>query len=153
MKKITLILKRVFEKGRICFLLPTDPALLAECKDVLTVCHANHGDYVRVTMQPPYKPRTTGRHSQNSAIHGYCQQIAQAIGEDMEFIKIYAKQLAISRGYPAKRDEAGNVIISPLTDCAIPESTTNINTAEAAILIETIQEIAAEHGIILYGET
>lgn len=150
--EISLVLKRVFMRGFLCFELPKDPAALAELKHLLILCKEKHGDYLRVKLKPPYKPRTTGRNSQNAAIHGYCSQIAEELGESADFIKIYCKELAVSRGYPCERDADGNIKISKLTDRPIPVSTTEIDTQEAGILIDVIIELAAEHGIILRND-
>lgn len=70
----------------------------------------------------------------------------------MEVIKMYCKQRAIKRGYPVKRDNNGDVIISRLTGEPIPESSANCNTVEAGYLIDELIQLSAELGITLYNE-
>ena len=152
MKEISVILRRVFIKGFIAFELPRDPLIVESLRGVLSLCKTKHNDFVRVSLKPPYKKRTSGKHSQNSAIHGYCQQIANYTGDDLESIKNYCKEKAIARGYPVKRDENGDVIISRLTDKPIPLSSADINTVEAGYLIDTIIQVAAELGLTLYND-
>ena len=78
MKKISLVLKRI---EKLSFEPPapgTDErfALL----NVLNLCRAKYGDYVRVTCQPPYKKRSTGDLSQNHKWNGKIMQICRETG-------------------------------------------------------------------------
>lgn len=152
MEHCEVVLKRRFLKGFLCFELPKDPLILQSIKGVLLVCQKKHNDYVKVIFKIPYKKRTQGKKSQNSAIHGYAQQIANYTGDEMEVIKMYCKQRAIKRGYPVKRDNNGDVIISRLTGEPIPESSANCNTVEAGYLIDELIQLASELGITLYNE-
>jgi hypothetical protein len=95
--------------------------------------------YYRIRIDRPRKARTTGERSQNHHINGHCQQIAIETGNDLETVKMYCKEQAISEGYPF--DEFGGR--------AIPYSETRIDTVQAGVLIETIHRLAAELGIVL----
>jgi hypothetical protein len=98
---------------------------------------------VRVTLKKPGRPRTTGAFSQSHCINGYCQQIATATGQDFDTVKMAMKRLAVSRGYPFRTEK--------FTGEIVPYSETEINTEQAAILIETIIQFASEYNIRLYN--
>ena len=98
--------------------------------------------FVKVSLDRPGRPRTTGENSQNHFINGACQKIAVETGNDFDTVKMAMKKMALSRGYPF--DTIGTEII--------PKSESKLTTAEAKILIETIQEFAAEWDISLGGE-
>ena len=150
--KADVVLHRSFQPGRICFDLPDDEAMTELIRQVLRSCKDKYGDFVRVTLQKPYQKRTQGKHSQNSAIHGFCQQIAMATGNDLETVKLVAKTRAMSRGYPAKVDRNGNVIMNLFTREPEPESSADVNTVEAGYVIDALQQLAAELGIRLVEE-
>ena len=96
--------------------------------------------YYKLTIEPPFKPRTTGWKSQNHRINGFIQQIAMATGNSFSAVKERMKELAIDRGYP----------IEILPDGSIkPKSESEISTIEAGYLIDTIEQFAAEWGIEL----
>jgi hypothetical protein len=67
----------------------------------------------------------------------------------MERIKDYCKKRAVRRGYPVKKNELGEIIISKLDGEPIPESSGKVNTVEASYLIEELQQLASELEIIL----
>lgn len=144
---VTLVLQKV--KGRLEFIPPSGVNERAALRHILQLCKDRHNNYVSVTFAAPYKKRTTGKHSQNSAIHGFAQCIAEYTGDDVESIKTFCKKRAIRRGYPVKKDGDGNIIFSKLDGEPIPESSANINTVEAGYLIDELQQLAAELDIPL----
>lgn len=95
--------------------------------------------YVKVQFSKPGKPMTTGLRSQCNCIHGWCAVIAQWCGHEVDEIKTAMKQKAESRGYPVKY-----VLGKP-----VPASLSEITTVQAAALIETIVQFAAENEILL----
>ena len=97
------------------------------------------GMFCRCKISPSRKPRTTGKKSQNHRINGFIQQICVETGNDFDTVKIYCKKQAISRGYPF--DEFQGEII--------PWSEARLDTIQAGILIDTIEQLAAELKIIL----
>jgi hypothetical protein len=99
-----------------------------------------HG-YLKIGISKPGRPRTTGERSQNHAINGYCQQIAVETGQDFETVKQAMKRMAIGAGYPF-RTEA-------MTGEVIPFSESEIDSTQAAVLIQTIKRFAAEYQIRL----
>ncbi|ADK81893.1 hypothetical protein [Sediminispirochaeta smaragdinae] len=104
--------------------------------------------YYSLKIDTPKRPRTTGENSQNHHINGHCQQISVDTGQPFEDVKKYAKQFALTMGYPILEDENGE----PIHDLwgkpqGISES--DCSTEDAAILIEAIHQIAAEMDINL----
>lgn len=147
--KITLTLKRIERPGELVFLPPQDMGLQEAIRKVLRTCRDKHNDYVKQTIEPPYKPRTTGPKSQNHRINGFIQQICMATGLDFADVKMYCKIKAVSMGYPTMKDDDGETIMSIVTGIPIPESETNIDTREAGILSDAVEHVAAELGVFL----
>lgn len=145
--KVTAVLKRRHLPDHLCFEVKLNDQ--AQFLTLLQFCKERHNNYIKVTLQPPSKPRTTGPKSQNNRIHGFAQQIANYTGDDIESIKLICKERALSRGYPVKKDEKDNVIISLVTRKPIPESSSDISTIEAGYLIDELERLAAELEIIL----
>lgn len=150
--KYTLTLKRVEQKGVISFLPPDDPGQQERLRGILRRCKDKYADYVKLTFEPPYKPRSTGKKSQSHRINGFIAQICEQTGNDFADIKMYCKMRAVPRGYPLMTDDAGNIIISKVTGDPIPESEKYINTLEAGYLSDAIEQVAAEAGVILKEE-
>jgi hypothetical protein len=146
-KKMTIVLKKI--AGRLSFIPPEGETARAALRRILDTCEKKHGGYVSVTFKVPYKKRTSGANSQNSCIHGYANAIAEYTGEELDRVKFYAKRRAMRRGYPAKRDDNGNVILSLIDGEPLPASSAEINTLEAGFLIDELQQIAAEIGVVL----
>lgn len=96
-------------------------------------------DRLNVEIASPVRHRSTGEHSQNHRINGFIQQICIAKGMEFDTLKYYCKYKAIDRGYPF--DTVGEFVV--------PWSESRISTVEAMYLIDTIEQIAAEQGIVL----
>lgn len=143
MAEVKIVLKRLNEKGKIVFEAPTEPELAAALRNILRTCQDKYNDYVSVTFKPPYKPRTTGKGSQNHHLNGHIMQICNVTGNDYETIKYCIKMTAAEQfGYPTQT-VAGHVIPKRESDC---------DTAECAMLIEASHYLAAQLGIILREE-
>jgi len=109
----------------------------------------NHARQYRVTIEPVKRLRTTGRNSQNTYINGAIQAIAEDTGNDFADVKLYIKRKAMRRGYPAKTTEDGEVVTSLIDGEPVPVSEADATVDEAKILIEEVQQLAAELGILL----
>ena len=96
--------------------------------------------YYKVRIGIPGRPRSTGWKSQNHHVNGHCQQIAIETGNSFSAVKEHMKFLAINRGYPMETMPDG---------MPVPKSEADITVEEAAILIETIHQFAAEWNIEL----
>ena len=137
MEKVSLVLKRI---EKLSFEPPapgTDErfALL----NVLNLCRAKYGDYVRVTFQPPYKKRSTGYLSQNHKLNGMIMQICRETGSSYNAVKNKIKMIAVeTMGYPYE-DFQGVITPKGERDC---------NTEECAMLIEATYMLGADLGII-----
>ena len=144
---VTLVLKKI--SGRLAFIPPEGLNERKALRHILDLCERRHGGYVSLTFAAPYKKRTKGKHSQNNCIHGYSQVIAEYTGETVERIKDFCKKRAFRRGYPAKVDSEGDIVYLPLDGEPIPESTAKVNTVQAGYVIEELETLAAELGVIL----
>ena len=143
MAEVKIVLKRINERGRICFEAPREPELQEALRRILRTCQDKYSDYVSVTFKPPYKPRTTGKGSQSHHLNGHIAQICNVTGNDHETIKYCVKMIAVEQyGYPFQT-VAGHVVPKRERDC---------DTAECAMLIEAAHYLAAQLGIILREE-
>ena len=143
MAEVKIVLKRINERGRICFEAPSEPELQEALRNILRTCQDKYNDYVSVTFKPPYKPRTTGKGSQNHHLNGHIMQICNVTGNDYETIKYCIKMTAAEQfGYPTQT-VAGHVVPKRESDC---------DTSECAMLIEASHYLAAQLGIILREE-
>ena len=141
---VQYVLKRVTIAGRIAFEPPVDKAADANIKHELRKCRDKYGDYVLVTMQPPKRPRTTGKDSQNHLLNGIIVQICEETGNDYDSVKDAVKMIAVEQlAYPYKTI-GGKIIPQRERDCSVEE---------CSKLIEAAQMLAADLGIIVrYGE-
>lgn len=138
--QVQLTLKRVFNKGHLCFELPGDPGTLSRLRDLLTLCKNKNNDFVSVTLARPRKPRTTGDGSQNHHLNGHIMQICQETGNDYETVKNAVKMIAVENlGYP----------YAELHGTITPRPESESSTEECAKLIEAAHLLAAELEIIL----
>lgn len=128
------------ENDTISFYLPEDiETRISFIKKINSLLGAYNVLYCQ--FDKPRKKISTGRKSQNSHIWGHITQIARETGNDIEDVEITAKMEAVKRGYPIKVSTMGNGVI--------PKHINNLNTKEAALLIETLHQIAADMGICL----
>ena len=137
---VQYVLKHVTIAGRIAFEPPVDAGASENIKHELRKCRDKHNDYVLVTLQPPKRPRTTGKDSQNHHLNGHIMQICNATGQDYETIKYCVKMIAVEQmGYPYKTI-AGHIV---------PQPESESSTDECAKLIEAAHVLAAQLSIIL----
>lgn len=94
-------------------------------------------------------PRTTGRGSDNHALNGYAQQIADATGNEFFDVKFSAKRRAFRRGLPWKMAKNGGPLYSLVDGEPLPISETDMSHEQAGWVIEELIQIAAEHGVKL----
>lgn len=134
------VLKLADVAGRVAFVPPTDPGARENIKRECGKCRDKNNGYVLVTLQPPKRPRTTGKESQNAHLNGHVMQICNETGNDYDSVKNAVKMLAVeSMGYPYKTI-GGQIVPQRERDCS---------TDECALLIEAAHVLAADLGIIL----
>lgn len=106
---------------------------------------------LKVTVEPPYRPRTTGYRSQNHALNGYIQQICMETGQDFGTTKAYIKQMAIAMGYPrlTERTVRGIEDVVDWWGNPVGISESDASVQDCALLIECAVRLAGELGIIL----
>ena len=137
---VQYVLRRVNIAGKIAFEPPADDGANANIKHELRKCRDKHNDYVLVTLQPPKKPRTTGKESQNHHLNGHIMQICNETGNSYDVIKYCVKMIAVEQmGYPYKTI-AGHIV---------PQPESESSTDECALLIEAAHILAAQLSIIL----
>ncbi len=85
-----------------------------ELANIVKKCVEKGCLYFNINVSMPHKPRSIGELSQNHLINGVIQEIAEETGDDFDYVKMYCKRKAISKGYPYKT--------SKLTGQAIPYS-------------------------------
>jgi hypothetical protein len=100
-----------------------------------------YNGFMTLTLDKPYKSRTTGEGSQNNLFWKLVQIICNTNGEEPKETERQLKEKAIAKGYPYH--------ISTITGKPVPESMTKINTVEMSYLIDTAYEIIAFLGIRL----
>ena len=111
------------------------PAEYWSAHEKLMQAAVQHGDYISIEYGTVHRPRTTGKKSQCNKLNGGCQIIAAETGQDFETVKWAVKCRAISRGYRYETDVDGH---------AVPISEGRASVEEASLLIETMQQLAAE---------
>lgn len=137
---VQYVLKRVDIAGRIAFIPPADTAAQANIKHELRKCREKYGDFVLITMQPPKRPRTTGKDSQNHHLNGHIMQICNETAAGYSAVKDEVKRIAVENmGYPY---EIINGHIHP-------KGESDSSTDECNLLIEAAHVLAADLGIIL----
>lgn len=140
MAEVKIVLKRINERGRICFEAPREPELQEALRNILRTCQDKYSDYVSVTLEPPYKPRSTGKGSQNHHLNGHIMQICQFTGHSQKKIKDAIKMIAVEQfGYPF--ETIGGVVV--------PKGESECNTKECAMLIEASHYLAAFLELVL----
>ena len=137
---VQYVLKRLTIEGRIAFEPPKEVVASERIKQELRKCRDKYSDFVLVTLQPPKRPRTTGKDSQNHHLNGHIMQICNETGNDYDSVKSAVKMIAVENmGYPYKTI-GGQIIPQRESDCS---------TDECAKLIEASHLLAADLGIIL----
>lgn len=141
MPKITLPAVRRLHTGdetQIAFELPL--GMIEYVWHLVRGMHDKGIEFFHVTIDKPFRPRTTGRRSQNHRLNGYCQIIAMETGNEFDTVKMCVKRRAIKRGYSFETDFDGEVV---------PKSEARTSVEECHLLIEEVQQLADELGIIL----
>lgn len=129
----------IMEKG--LFLHYPTKAVKAEIEHLYQGAKEKYNGYMTVTLDKPYKSRTTGEGSQNNLFYALVNEICKETGNDLEDVKDALKERAIKRGYPYK--------VNPINNQIKPFSTTQVNTVEMGYLIDEAIQLCAELGIVL----
>ena len=130
-----------------CYTEPTEKGLLlhypsasvkAELLHLYEGVKQKYNGYMTLTLDKPYKSRSN---EQNRMFWGIVQQIATETGNDLDDIEEAVKERALKRGYPATANK--------LTGRPKPLSMTKVNTVEMGYLLEEVQQLASELGIVI----
>ena len=95
-------------------------AVKAEIEHLYQGAKEKYNGYMTVTLDKPYKSRTTGEGSQNNLFYALVTEICKETGNELEDVKDALKERAIKRGYPYK--------VNPINNQIKPVSTTQVNT-------------------------
>jgi hypothetical protein len=140
-KMIKISTKRI-RTGRSDMLsLEIPPTIRDRLAEMVRKSDAKHAGFLTVSFELPHRPRTTGEHSQNNLIHGWCRAIALALGYDEPMVYEAMKRMAVGNGYPTWQN--------PLDGKEEPRPMHYSSVEEASIVSQTIEVFAGEHGIIL----
>lgn len=138
MKRDTAILKiESFTEGFLV-LSVQDEGVKALVKAVTDKCREKYGGYMRVSMSPPYKPRTL---EQNDKWWAMCTEYGRFRGMSKDDVALGVKYRAMDEGLW----EYDEVPFSKTKE-RIPKSTTEADTAQMSVLIDVLYRIAAEDG-------
>jgi hypothetical protein len=113
----------------------------AEIEHLYQGAKEKYNGYMTVTLDKPYKSRSTGPGSQNNLFWKLVEYISNENGEEPKIVERDLKVKAIAKGYPYH--------VSKITGQPEPESMTKINTVEMSYLIDTAYEVCAFLGIVL----
>ena len=124
----------------IFFRFPQNDGLKEALLKAMGQCGRTANSYALVSIQPPKRPRSTGKGSANHHLNGHIMQICAETGNDFEAVKYCVKMLAVEEmGYPYKEID-GHIW---------PQSEADASSGECAILIDAAHVWAATHGIVL----
>ena len=132
------VVSEKLEYGRISLLIPT--FYQGRADEVVSTCLKKHGGFCKVTLAPPFKPRTFGPGSQSAHLHGHLQQLAVHFGYTLGEMKEIMKHDVPE--WPWVKVMARRAWIRP-------ESEANVSTVVESKAIEWTHLIAAEEGITL----
>lgn len=137
---VTLILKHVDNND--CFISFEKPQkqFQEKLEHIFNQCKKKD-DYVCVTFEQPYKPRTTGDKSQNNLFWLIATKISNETGMTLKEVESSLKEKAIPKGYPYHIDK--------ITGRPKGDSMKTINTVQMSYLIDTAYEVCSFMGIVL----
>ena len=106
-------------------------------------------DKYDVTISTLRKKRSTGWKSQNHRVNGHCMQIANETGQPFDDVKLFVKRQAIARGLPLMVRPNGDIVYSLSDGEPLPMSEADMDTVQCGYVIDEINILAGELGIIL----
>ena len=137
--KLVMKIESYSTKDGMMLLSVNDYAVRAMLKGLVDLCDKKYSSYVKMEMTPPYRPRTTGKDSQNNLVWRLITLIANETGNELEDVELAAKERAVKRGYPYR--------VNKITGQIVPASMKTISTVEASYLIDELYQIAAEYEV------
>ena len=144
MKEIIIPAAKRLETGSLAFTAYEIPVFVRDYYWYLVNELLDRGiKYHKLRVSAPFKPRSTGRFSQQAHFNGHVAQLARHTGYDFDAMKFYVKKKAIKRGWP--------IDIQPDKE-AIPRSEAKVSSEEIHAGIEECHQLAAEADIILIEE-
>jgi len=126
------------QKGRLMRWMVTHQTAIARLQEYVPTM--KKGRPYTLDIRLWYKPRTTGKNTQNPHIHGHATQIGAEIGETKRAVIREAQERAVTKRYPTRLNKFGRVIPMPEEE---------LDTRGANILIKELHDMAAFLGIRL----
>lgn len=104
-----------------------------------------------VTVESPFRPRTTGGGSQNHMLNWIVQKICQETGQDFKTTKEYIKSRAVEMGYPMLERKCAHGLEPVLDWYGNPRGISEADSSveQCSLLIESAIQLATELGIVL----
>lgn len=99
---------------------------------------------LKITVEPIRSTRSGG---QNRLFCKYVRRLAWQAGTDFESMKNLVKRHAIDMGYPVERNEDGS--FKEDAEGLIPLASHKADVKQFALLIESCEDLAYEHGLSL----
>lgn len=108
---------------------------------LISEAEKKHISQLCIEMKLPFRPRTTGKNSQNSRFWGHCADIAQQLGGyTPQEIHDAILRMSVSEGYPTRLSIDGKEIPSP---------TRSVSVEELSIVLDVMQRFADENNLYL----
>lgn len=139
------ILKRGMEYG-----IQIPPSFKSYFNALLEWCYNNRSGFVYLLAEPPKKPRSTGRFSQNNHFKGHVRQISVEEHMSFETTEQGILHRALEHGYPHDVDMSGSM--KTFLGMPVPLPTSQASSDDYKILIETVHLVADELNIRLVEE-
>ena len=107
---------------------------------VVERCQKSHNSFIKLSIDIPSKPRTTGEQSQNNHAWGHATQIASGLNQGDDPRDVLYDACIATPDYPTRMNRFGRIVA---------QSWSLATTVQAAAVIERLHILAAEFGIIL----
>ena len=129
--------------GVIAFEIPSEfgTALSFLCKYQEVKKKRGAAPFYSLRLDVPFRPRTTGEHSQNTHFNGHVRQISAETGQPFEDVKKRVKQMALEFDYPALREDDGSYILD-LWGMPQGISESDASVEDAKLLIDAVHMLA-----------
>ena len=124
--------------GELLLIIP--PAFRDTVRVICNRCVKVHNGFIRVSVDRPSKPKTTGEQSQNNHAWGHATQIAAALNQGDDPRDVLYDACIATPDYPTRMNAMGKIHA---------QSWSEATTVQAAAVIETLHRLAAEFGIVL----
>ena len=136
-KKVVLKIESFSVKDGLLLLSSPYHSVTSMIQGLVSLCNDKYSGFVKLTMQPPYKPRSL---SENAKWWAMCTEYGNYCGMTKDDVAMGVKYRAMEEGLWESQEV-------PFSNGArVPVSTTRADTKQMAVLIDVLYRIAAEDG-------